>query len=236
MKCKEILLTGLGALVAVLGPSATAWAATAVQVGSSGRTFASSAVECATDPASGVINATPKVDTGLFNPKRTDSADVSLGAEFITKVTATDPVATIWLTKGAGDYRVVVALGRKTADSYAFTVGPYTCSLPDTSGNWIGDDGMEHAASGKSYATVLPGCALSPTTGHPQPYVHLFDNGGFLLNVSVNGVPLTQLSALKSHAPVFLRAGLNVISAANGSLSTDYYIRDGGNGQCVLSP
>ena len=68
----------------------------------------------------------------------------------------------------------------------------------------------------------------------PQPYVHLFDNGSFLLNVSVNGVPLTQLSAHRPHAPVFLNAGLNVISAANGSLSTDYYVRDGGDGRRVL--
>lgn len=93
---------------------------------------------------------------------------------------------------------------------------------------------MEYAESG-SYATVTPGCGLSPTTGQPQPYVHLFDNGGFLLNVSVNGVPLTQLSALKSHTPVFLSAGQNVISAANGTLSTDYYIRNGGDGRCVLT-
>ena len=48
------------------------------------------------------------------------------------------------------------------------------------------------------------------------------------------GVPLTQLSALKTHTPVFLSAGQNVISAANASLSIDYYVRDGGNGQCVL--
>ena len=55
---------------------------------------------------------------------------------------------------------------------------------------------------------------------------------GFVLNVSVNGVALTQLSATR----VFLGAGLIVISAANGSLSTDYYIRDGGSGSCVLAP
>jgi hypothetical protein len=81
---------------------------------------------------------------------------------------------------------------------------------------------------------VTPGCALKGGAGQPQPYVNLFDNGGFLLNVSVNGVPLTQLSAQRPHAPVFLSAGLNVISAANGSLSTDYYVRDGGDGHCVL--
>ena len=56
--------------------------------------------------------------------------------------------------------------------------------------------------------TVTPGCALNAATGRAQRYVHLFDNGGFLLNVSVNGQPLTQLSSLKTHAPVFLAAGL----------------------------
>jgi hypothetical protein len=64
--------------------------------------------------------------------------------------------------------------------------------------------------------------------------VHLFDNGGYLLNVSVNGIPLTQLSATKPRTPVFLGAGRNVISAANGSLSVDYYVRDGGDGSCTL--
>jgi hypothetical protein len=34
--------------------------------------------------------------------------------------------------------------------------------------------------------------------------------------------------------PIFLSPGLNVISAANGSLSTDYYVRDGGTGTCSL--
>jgi hypothetical protein len=66
--------------------------------------------------------------------------------------------------------------------------------------------------------------------------VNLFDNGVYLLNVSVNGVPLTQLSAQHAYTPVFLRAGPNVISAANGSLSTDHFIRDGGNGSCALTP
>ena len=108
-------------------------------------------------------------------------------------------------------------------------------ALPDTSGNTFSADGtLEYAASGKSYATVVPGCALNGATGQVQPYVNLFDAGGYLLNVSVNGVPLTQLSATRPHVPVFLAAGINVISAANGSLSTDYFVRDGRSGTCVL--
>jgi hypothetical protein len=109
------------------------------------------------------------------------------------------------------------------------------CALPDTSGNTFSADGtLEYAASNKSYATVTPGCALNGATGQAQPYVNLFDNGSYMLNVSVNGVPLTQLSSSRPHTPVFLSAGQNVISAANGSLSIDYYVRDGGDGTCVL--
>jgi hypothetical protein len=108
-------------------------------------------------------------------------------------------------------------------------------TLPDTSGNFFSADGtLEYAASGKSYATVTPGCALNPATRQAQPFVNLFDNGSFLLNVSVNGVPLTQLSARRPRTPVFLSAGQNVISAANGKLSTDYYVRNGGTGRCTL--
>lgn len=227
MKRTETLLAGTAALVAAIGFGGAAWAATTVQIGGSGKTFASSLVQCA-----GV--GAPMVEAGLFNPKRSTSAIVSLNGTPIKQVTADDPVANVPLT--IGNHTVVVAISRKTADSYLFAVGSGTCSGPDTSGNTFNaDHTLEYAASGKSYATVTPGCAMSPKTGQPQPYVNLFDNGGFLLNVSVNGVPLTQLSALKPHTPVFLSAGQNVISAANGSLSTDHYVRDGGDGRCVLT-
>jgi len=221
-------LVATAAAAASFGPAA---AATTVQIGPSGKTFASSAVQCAAHPASG----TPKamVEAGLFNPKRNTSANVSLDGAPVANVTTADPVAQVWLADGSNT--VVVALSKKVADRYHFTVAPGQCDLPDTSGNWFSPDGtLEYAASGKSYATVTPGCAWSAATGRPQPYVHLFDNGGFLLNVSVNGVPLTQLSATRPHTPVFLSAGVNVISAANGSLSTDYFIRNGGDGSCVL--
>lgn len=230
MKHGKILLAATSTLVAVAaGPSASA--ATTVQVGSSGLTFASSAVQCATPAGTTVVR--PMVKAGLYNPKRNASATVSLNASPVANVTATDPAADVWLANGTNT--VVVALSRKTADTYVFNVGTDTCAVPDTSGNTFSADGtLEYAASGKSYATVTPGCALNPGTGQPQPYVHLFDNGTYLLNVSVNGVPLTQLSSLKTHTPVFLDAGRNVISAANGSLSTDYYLRDGGDGRCTL--
>jgi hypothetical protein len=214
--------------VAVVALGASAWAATLVQVGASGKTYASSGVQCAIDPTTGALS--PVVEAGLFNPKNGAKASVSLDGTVVATVTTSNPAADVWLSEG--DNTVVVAINKKTTDSYAFAVPASAC---DIAGNTFSPDGtLEYAASGKSYATVTPGCAWNAATGRPQPYVHLFDNGGYLLDVSVNGVPLTQLSASRPHTPVFLGPGLNVISAANGSLSTDYYVRDGGTGTCTL--
>jgi hypothetical protein len=167
------------------------------------------------------------------NAKRGVSASVSLNGTFVATVTAANPATDVWLADGATN-TVVVALSKKSADSYVFVVPAGMCS-PDTSGNTFSPDGtLEYGASGKSYATVISGCALNAATGLTQPYVHVFDNGGYVLDVSVNGVPLTQLSATRPHTPVFLSAGLNVISVANGSLSVDWYVRDGGAGVCAI--
>lgn len=229
MNSKKILSSGVAAFVAIVALGAPVWAATTIQVGASGKTYASSAVQCAANPTTGLQS--PKVDAGLFNPTSKASATVSLNGTSVATVTAANPAANVWLADG--NNTVVVALNRKTADSYAFTVQAGMCALPDTSGNTFSADGtLEYAASGKSYATVIPGCAWNGVA--PQPYVNLFDNGGYMLNVSVNGVPLTQLSASRPHTPIFLSAGQNVISAANGSLSIDYYVRDGGDGTCTL--
>jgi len=229
MQSRQLLLTAAAAFIAA-GTATSAFAAS-IQVGKSGKTFTSSAVQCSAHPDTGVT--APMVQAGLYNPKASASATVALNGTRLKTVVATDPVADVWLADG--NNTVVVALNKRLADTYAFAVTPGQCSLPDTSGNTFSADGtLEYAASGKSYATVTPGCAQNPGTGQLQPYVNLFDNGGYLLNVSVNNIPLTQLSAQRPHTPVFLRAGVNVISAANGSLSTDYYIRDGGNGQCAL--
>ena len=207
-----------------------AWAATTVQVGSSGKTYASSTVRCATNQATGT--SSPVVEAGLFNPKNTASAAVVLNGTLVANVTRAVPASDVWLADGANT--VVVVLNKKTADAYTFFVQAGMCA-PDTSGNTFSADGtLEYAASGKSYATVTPGCALNGTTGIAQPYVHLMNTGSYLLNVSVNGVALTQLSATRPHTPVFLSAGQNVISATNGSLSVDYYVRDGGDGMCTL--
>jgi streptogramin lyase len=231
MKGKKILASGVATIVAAMALATSSEAATTVQIGTSGKTFASSAVSCAANPTTGL--SSPVVDAGLFNPKRGASASVSLNGDVVAAVTAADPSANVWLADG--NNTVGVALNKKTADSYTFAVPPGMCELPDTTANTFSADGtLEYAASGKSYATVTPGCALNGKTGQVQPYVNLFDNGNYLLNVSVNDVPLTQLSATRPHTPVFLGAGQNVISAANGYLSVDYYVRDGGDGTCTL--
>ena len=219
-------------LVAVVALSSPALAASSVQVGASGKTYASSAVTCVTDPTTN--QPAPVVEVGLLNPKRTTSATVSLNGTLVTTLTGANPAADIWLSYGATN-TVVVALSKKSADSYEFVVPSGMCSVPDTSGNTFSPDGtLEYGASGKSYTTVTSGCALNPATGLGQPFVNLFDNGGYVLNVSVNGVPLTQLSASHPNTPVFLDAGSNILSVANGSLSTDWYVRDGGVGACVV--
>ena len=231
MKTENILSSGVVALTAFLAVSGSAWATSPVQVGATGKTYASSAVQCAANPSTGTLAA--MVEAGLFNPTTKARGTVSLNGALVANVTSTNPSTQVWLADGNNS--VVVALNKKTADSYAFNVQPGLCALPDTSGNTFSPDGVwEYAASGKSYATVTPGCAWNPNTGRAQPYVHLVDNGNYLLNVSVNGVPLTQLSATHPNTPVFLSAGQNVISAANGFVSIDYYVRDGGDGTCVL--
>lgn len=230
MRLHTPLLSGAVALAAAFAINTPAQATT-VQIGASGKTYAWAAVQCASNPSTG--RPAPAVEAGLFNPRRGTSATVSLDGSPVASVSTDNPAAMVWLQDGS--HAVAVSLVRKVSDTYQYTVPAGMCALPDTSGNVISADGtLEYAASGKSYATVSPGCALNPATGLSQPYVNLFDNGGFLLNVSVNGTPLTQLSATRPHTPVFLRAGMNVISAANGSLSVDYYVRDGGSGTCTL--
>lgn len=221
------LLAAAAVLAAV-----TASAAPAIQVGPSGKTYASSALACGLHPVGGMA---PFVQAGLYNPKKA-SGTVSLNGSTVATVTPKSPDATVWLADGVDT--VTVATG-KVADSYVFDASttfpgqPNVC-VPDTRANTISGD-LEYAASAKSYTVVTPGCAFNPLTGRAQPFVNLFDNGRYLLNVSVNGVPLTQLNGTtRTHVAVFLSAGLNVVSAANGSQTTDYYVRDGATGTCTL--
>ncbi len=219
--------------MAALAAGSPSWALTGVQVGASGKTYASAGLQCALDPVAGMA---PMVQAGLYNPKKGASATVALNSVPKATVTLLSPDATIWLANGMNT--VTVSLDRKTTDSYTFDASltfpdqPNVC-IPDTRGNIVSGD-LETASSGKSSTTVTPGCAFNPLTGRAQPYVNIFDNGSYVLNVSINNTPLTQLSATRPHAPVFLSAGLNVLSAANGSVSTDYYVRNGGTGTCTL--
>jgi len=230
MNAKQMFRSAAAGFAAVVVLGLPVLAAAAVQVGPTGKTYASSAVTCVVNPATNQL--APMVAAGLWNPKRTASATVSLNGVFVATVTGANPAAAVWLADGTNT--VVVALSKRSADSYQFVVSSGMCA-PDTSGNTFSPDGtLEYGASGKSYATVTPGCALNPATGLGQPYVNLFDNGGWVLNVSVNGVPLTQLSASRPHTPIFLNSGPNVISVASGSLSTDWYVRDGGAGICAI--
>ncbi|MGZ4959021.1 MAG: hypothetical protein ACXV7J_07200 [Methylomonas sp.] len=236
MKSKKILSSVVAAFVATMLLGAPVFAATGVQIGASGKTYASSGIQCALNPITGMA---PLVKSGLYNPKQTDSATLSLNATAVATVTFYNPDANVWLANGSNT--VVVSLNKRTADSYTFDASltypnqPNIC-IPNTNNNFVDvTNDLETAASGKSSATLTPGCALNPLTGQAQPFVNLLDNGSYLLNVSVNNIPLTQLNGTtrKSKA-VFLSAGLNVFSAANGSVSTDYYVRDGGSGSCTL--
>lgn len=73
MRDKGMLLAAAGASVAAMALGASAQAAS-VQIGGSGKTYASIAVQCTVDPSSGSL--TPSIEAGLFNPKRGASAAV----------------------------------------------------------------------------------------------------------------------------------------------------------------
>ena len=234
MKAWKVAFSGLAVLAVAVALKSPVLALTGVQVGASGQTYASAGLQCAFNPITGMA---PMVQAGLYNPKKSASGTVSLNSAPVATVTFLSPDSTVWLNNGVNT--VGVALKKSTGDSYSFDASllyhgqPNVC-IPDTSGNSVSGN-LEYAASNKSYATVTPGCAWNSLTGLAQPFVNLFDNGSYLLNVSINNVPLTQLNGTtRTHTPVFLSAGLNVISAANGALSIDYYVRDGGSGTCTL--
>lgn len=228
--CAGAVLAGLALLAAARPASAL----TGTQTGASGATYASAGIQCGLNA---VDDMGPMVQAGLLNPKKNASATISLNGTPVANVTFASPDAVVWLANGVNT--VTVSVSRRVVDSYTFDATPLNPNqanvcVPDTSANVVSGD-LEYAASLKSYVTVAPGCALNSRTGRAQPYVNLFDNGSYLLNVSVNNVPLTQLNGTtRRQVPVFLSPGLNVISAANAAVSTDYYVRDGGSGSCTL--
>lgn len=242
MKLKHILSSSVTACAAAMLLNGPAWAVTGLQVGASGKTYASATIQCALHPEIGMA---PMVQAGLYNPKSSSKATVWLDGVPYAMVTFYNPDTSVWLVNGVNT--IDVSINKRTADSYSFDASspqPNVC-IPDTSGNEPNGD-LEYAKN--SYATgfteltnptVPSGCALNARTGQAQPYIHLFNTSPYLLTVSVNNVPLTQLDGTRhTHTPVFLSAGWNVISAANASVNTsvlpDYYVRWGGDGTCQL--
>jgi hypothetical protein len=222
------------ALALLLGALLTAplAASAGIQIGASGKTFASDAWACAVHPTRGYA---PQVQAGLYQPAPTVTAKVLLNGQVTARVDAATPSAMVWLANGMNS--VGVKINKKNNDRFAFDASltypnqPNAC-IPDTRANTVAGD-LETAATGKSSAVVPLGCAFNPLTGRTQAFVNLFDNGSWLLNVSINGVPLTQLNGTtRRSVPVFLATGLNVITAANGTVSVDAFVRDVPAGQC----
>ena len=74
--------------IATLAMSPGAWSMTGIQIGASGKTYASGALECGVHPSLGMA---PMVRAGLYNPKRNASATVSLGGAPIASVSSFRP-------------------------------------------------------------------------------------------------------------------------------------------------
>ncbi|MGJ0509269.1 MAG: hypothetical protein ACR652_19530 [Methylocystis sp.] len=218
----EKLFSGVSfpfAILIALASGSPALALTDAKIGPSGKTYASAAVKCALDPVAGMA---PMVQAGLYNPSKTASAAVKLNGNAVTTVTFISPDATVWLPNSANT--VTVSPDKKTTDSYSYdtSTSQINVCVPNTTNTVTGD--LEYAA--QSYATVTPGCALNPANGKRQLYVNLFDKTTAILNVTLNQVPLTQMSASRPKALIFLAPGWNVFTAANG-LGTDTFVRKG---------
>ncbi len=91
MNCSTSLLRAAVAGLSVAALGNPAFAAD-VQLGASGKTYASAAVQCATRPDTGTPAA--MVEAGLFNPKRGASASVSLNGAVLGTVTTASPSTT----------------------------------------------------------------------------------------------------------------------------------------------
>ncbi len=202
-----------------------------LSVGDSGRSYASSRISCAAAPDGTAL--VPVAWVGLFSPAASDRALAWLNRNPVARLSYVRPLARLPLAYGSNS--AAVAFSRRVIDRYAFEVPAIACAMDESQGNTYSADGtLEYGAAVKSYATVLPGCAVNPLTGVAQPYLNLFDGGDYLLNVSINGEALTQLGPTRPHTVVFLVAGRNVISVADASQSTEYYVRDTGDGMCDL--
>ena len=80
MKSERSLSSGLLAFVAAMALGTPVWAVTGVQIGASGKTYASAEVQCALNPITGMA---PMVQAGLYNPKKNASATYSFDATLV---------------------------------------------------------------------------------------------------------------------------------------------------------
>ena len=112
MRIQDSFIATAAASLALAAAAATpASAATTVQIGASGKTFASTAAQCAVNPATGV--SSPVVQAGLFNPRRGAEATVSLNGGVVQRVETETPSTDVWLATGSNT--VVVALSVSVA-------------------------------------------------------------------------------------------------------------------------
>ena len=131
---KLVRILSLLALTAAWFLGNSAGAATGIQVGASGKTYASSGLQCSLHPIDGM---SPVVQAGLYDPKRSTIATVSINGSAITMVTFFSPDTNVWLANGTNT--VVVSLNKRSTDSYMFdaTSNQANICLPDTTNNIV---------------------------------------------------------------------------------------------------
>jgi hypothetical protein len=143
------------------------------------------------------------------------------------------PDTELWLANGLN--AVVVTLDRRTADSYSFDAssGQQNYCIPDTSGN---NKAADHRIRGQSEVLRHGGAGLCVQCTH---------GSGTAVCESVRqwNLPAQRFRQQRAahatqhfaqeHAGVS-GAGPQCHLRANGAVSTDYYVRDGGDGSCTL--
>lgn len=117
MKTSQVLSSG-AAFCAVTILCSPVMAVDFIQLGESGKTYASSAVSCAVNPENERLPLIEEV--GLYKPKGKASADVSRNDVFVKTVTTDDPFVEVWLEYGIND--IVVTVNRHTIDTYTYSV------------------------------------------------------------------------------------------------------------------
>ena len=115
MKSEQIIFLGIVGVRRGHGARYSGLGAYGVQVGTSGKSYSSTEVQCALNPITGMA---PMVQAGLCNPKKNANGTVSLNGNSVATVTFLSPDTNLWLANGPNT--VVVALDKRTADTYSF--------------------------------------------------------------------------------------------------------------------